>query len=143
METMLYPTQFVPVAEEEMTYISGGADDILFNIVVGGAALAAIAVPIGIAVVYDKVNTTRLRGSYESETGLSAVDETGAFTTDFENYKQRSNMQGRSWLSGVYQGAVNTLAVVIKFGVPLAALGAGIWYMSATGGFDNNKKSGS
>ena len=53
MNDLNYPSRYMPVAEDEMTYITGGESDLMMNIIVGGAYIVAIAIPVVIVLGID------------------------------------------------------------------------------------------
>lgn len=132
MNDLNYPSRYMPVAEDEMTYITGGESDLMMNIIVGGAYIVAIAIPVVIVLGIDAANTRALCAKYEAETGLSAKNEQGKYTSDFDNYKQRANNQGRNWSAGFATGTAQTVAVIGKIAAAGAAIGAMVWYMKQT-----------
>ena len=130
METMLYPTHFAPLAEEELTYISGGAasdtDDSIMGafgagFLIGTAGSFALSIIIGIA------NSNRERQRYEQETGLPSRDADGNDTTDFANYYKRGYQQGLNTKSG----SVMDLASFLMIGSPIVGLVTGLMFASS------------
>lgn len=132
MSDLNYPSRYTPIAEDEMVYITGGEGDLMMEIIVGGAYAIVMAVPVVIVLGIDAANTKALCAKYEAETGLSAKDEQGKYTSDFDNYKQRANNQGRNWGAGFAKGTAQTVAVVGKVAATAAAIGAMVWYMKQT-----------
>lgn len=141
MNTMIYPACFAPVVEEEMVYITGGAEASLSTtendpIYTGIMLATMIGSFIGVVAIIGAINDgreKRLRTKYEEQTGLSAVDEAGNLTSDFSNYKKRAEGQGRDVAASFSVGVSNFLAdnyAVIIYG---ALLGTAFLYMKCKG----------
>ena len=99
MAVLYYPSSYVPVAEDEMVYIDGGASENsrIYD--------AIIAVAFGTKYAMDTAKSRhekRLQQEYEQATGLSAVGFDGSPTSDYANYKKRSELQGRDKASDTY-----------------------------------------
>ncbi|MDD6559328.1 MAG: hypothetical protein PUF15_10595 [Faecalibacterium prausnitzii] len=106
MTTLHYPSNYAPVAEEEMVYIDGGAESSqvydAFKICVG---VAIVAIAFGTKYALDKAESRhekRLQQEYEQATSLPAMSSDGAPTSDYANYKMRSELQGRDKASDTY-----------------------------------------
>lgn len=118
MTKISYPAQYSVVAEEEMTYITGGADLKTIGILAGVAIVGLAALGMAIS----STNEALLQKRYEKKFGVSAIDpETHTYTEDFDLYRQRSVLQ--DWSTGSKVSASVT-PVLIK---PLATvLGIGL-----------------
>lgn len=131
-----YPTQYSVVAEDEMVYITGGTDvsqsttetDPVYSAIMWTTLIGSF---VGVIVLIGTINDKRerrLRREYENSTGLPAVDEQGNFTSDFANYKQRAESQGRDKAAGFSVGAANFLADNYRLVVGGALLSAAFLY---------------
>lgn len=107
MAALYYPSSYALVAEDEMVYIDGGASENsriydAFKLCVG---VAIIAVAFGTKYAMDTAESRhekRLQQEYEQATGLSAMGFDGSPTSDYANYKMRSELQGRDKASDTY-----------------------------------------
>lgn len=130
MKNLSYPAQYSVLAPDEMVYIDGGTtvdtirDGLMLAAMVGGAAVLGMA---AIGTVISVQSEKALRTEYEKTYGISAVDSSGLYTTDFLSYKTRAENQGRNQgaeLSAkAFKVLITPLSAVMAVGLLVAIIG--------------------